>query len=256
MTAPVPYSPSTKFATQIGTCSPVNGLIATRPVSKPSFSTSPRQPRAAILRAGTGRAAPRSAAGSADFGREALDQRVLGREQDEGRAVDRVDARREDLDVASTRRSPIASTSGNRTRAPSDRPIQFRCIVRTFSGQSVEAVDARRAARRRSAVIRKNHCSRSRLVTGVPQRQQPPSTTCSLASTVWQRRAPVHRRALAVRQVALEHLQEEPLVPLVVVGQAGGDLALPGVADAEALRAAPSCGRCCRASRSRGGCRS
>ena len=28
MTAPVPYSPSTKFATQIGTCSPVNGLIA------------------------------------------------------------------------------------------------------------------------------------------------------------------------------------------------------------------------------------
>ncbi len=32
--------------------------------------------------------------------------------------------------------TPEAS-SGNFTRAPSDRPIQFRCIVRTFSGHSV-----------------------------------------------------------------------------------------------------------------------
>ncbi len=28
ITAPVPYSPSTKLATQTGTCSPVNGLTA------------------------------------------------------------------------------------------------------------------------------------------------------------------------------------------------------------------------------------
>ena len=41
MTAPVPYSPSTKFATHTGTGCPVNGLITRRPVSKPSFSTSP-----------------------------------------------------------------------------------------------------------------------------------------------------------------------------------------------------------------------
>ena len=34
---------------------------------------------------------------------------------------------------------------------------------------------------------------------------------------------------------ALEHLQEDPLVELVVLGQARGDLAAPGVADAEAL---------------------
>ena len=49
-------------------------------------------------------------------------------------------------------------------------------------------------------------------------------------------RAPVDRRPLAVRQPALEHLQEDPLVELVVVRQAGRDLALPGVADAEPLQ--------------------
>ena len=47
--------------------------------------------------------------------------------------------------------------------------------------------------------------------------------------------APVHRRAPAVGQSALEHAREQPLVPAVVLGQAGRDLAVPGVADAETL---------------------
>ncbi len=34
--------------------------------------------------------------------------------------------------------------------------------------------------------MRRNHCSRFRLATAEPQRQHPPSTTCSFASTVWQ----------------------------------------------------------------------
>ncbi len=38
MMAPVPYSMSTKFPTQIGTFSPLKGLMASRPVKKPSFS--------------------------------------------------------------------------------------------------------------------------------------------------------------------------------------------------------------------------
>ncbi len=49
-------------------------------------------------------------------------------------------------------------------------------------------------------------------------------------------RAPVDVRALAEREIALEHLQEQPLVPVVVVRQAGRDLALPGVADPDALK--------------------
>ncbi len=49
-------------------------------------------------------------------------------------------------------------------------------------------------------------------------------------------RTPVHRRAPAVREPALEHLQEDPLIELVVLGQAGRDLALPRIADAQALQ--------------------
>ena len=49
-------------------------------------------------------------------------------------------------------------------------------------------------------------------------------------------RTPVDGRALPVGETALEHLQEDPLVELVVLGQAGGDFALPGVADAEPLQ--------------------
>ena len=56
------------------------------------------------------------------------------------------------------------------------------------------------------SVMRKNHCSRSRSSTRVPQRPQRPSTTCSLASTVasfghqltarsYGRRAPARRAA-------------------------------------------------------------
>ena len=48
-------------------------------------------------------------------------------------------------------------------------------------------------------------------------------------------RAPVDARLPLVGEVALEHLQEDPLVPAVVLGQAGGDLAFPGVADPDAL---------------------
>jgi hypothetical protein len=60
--------------------------------------------------------------------------------------------------------------------------------------------------------------------------------TCSLARTVLSTGTPVDGRAPAVRQPALEHLQEDPLVELVVIGLTGRDLALPGVADAQTLQ--------------------
>ena len=47
-------------------------------------------------------------------------------------------------------------------------------------------------------------------------------------------RAPVDQRALAVSQAALQHLEEEPLVPAVVFRLAGGDFAVPIVAEGEA----------------------
>ena len=65
-------------------------------------------------------------------------------------------------------------------------------------------------------MILKNHCSSWRTSTGVPQRSQRPSITCSLASTVCVLGAPVDRGLLAVGQALLEQLQEEPLRPAVV----------------------------------------
>ena len=158
ITAPVPYSINTKFATQIGTALPVNGLIARAPGVEPFLLDFARHARVAILRlkarrlrrnsAGTGLAAPLAAPA------------VLGRQHHEVGAVDRVDPRREHFDIAVADRVAVRrpsrfrlawlrrmrtanrepeSASANRTRAPSDRPIQFRCIVRTFSGHSVSA---------------------------------------------------------------------------------------------------------------------
>ncbi len=46
--------------------------------------------------------------------------------------------------------------------------------------------------------------------------------------------APVEERAFAVGEAALEHFEEKPLVPAIVGGVAGGDFAVPIVAEGEA----------------------
>ncbi len=97
MIAPVPYSASTKFAIQIG-----NGLAGERVdgraagveaflvdvAGEPGVAVECAKrpdPFAERLRIGA-------------FRRESFNERMLGRQQHEGRAVDGVDARREDLD--------------------------------------------------------------------------------------------------------------------------------------------------------------
>ena len=102
----------------------------------------PSRPRRSCARCdpapGTASTCARNAADPPRLG-PLLDQRMLRRQDDEVRAVDRVDAGGEDLDRRRSDGSTVAgSSSGTRTRAPSDRPIQLRCIVRTFSGHSVE----------------------------------------------------------------------------------------------------------------------
>src|SRR2546428_451029 len=88
--------------------------------------------------------------------------------------------------VVKTRtRTPGRPTVGRSNSTPSLRPIQFRCIVSTRSGQP-----GRRSHQASSssayAVILKNQPSISRGVTSELHRQQRPSSTCSLARTVWQ----------------------------------------------------------------------
>ena len=72
---------------------------------------------------------------------------------------------------------------GKATRAPELRPIQLRCMTRTFSGQSTRS----RSSARRSAyaVMRIIHWRRLRLKTGkLPRSERPSLVTSSLESTV------------------------------------------------------------------------
>src|SRR5205823_9170320 len=51
-------------------------------------------------------------------------------------------------------------------------------------------------------------------------------------------RAPVDFALLAIGKPTIKHLEEEPLVPAVIIGKAGGDLGGPVVSEAEALHLA------------------
>ncbi len=71
------------------------------------------------------------------------------------------------------------------TYAPSERPIQLRCMVSTRSGQVPSRSAMSSSSRWAYSVILKYHWVSCRLVTTEPQRSHSPATTCSLASTVW-----------------------------------------------------------------------
>ena len=99
---------------------------------------------------------------------------------------------------------------------PSLRPIQFRCMGEDLVRPLIQRVKSP-TVRRRSWVMRKNHCSKSRRVMGVSHRSHSPLSTCSLASTVWHDGHPHHGRLRAVGQALFVQLDEEPLVPAVVL---------------------------------------
>ena len=83
-----------------------------------------------------------------------------------------------------TRRHPTPSEAiGKVTRAPWLRPIQLRCMIRTFSGQSTRSRSS--ASRSAYAVIRIIHWRRLRLNTGkLPRSERPSLVTSSFESTV------------------------------------------------------------------------
>ena len=79
-------------------------------------------------------------------------------------------------------RPPSAST-GKVTRAPWLRPIQLRCMILTFSGQSTRSRSS--ASRSEYAVMRIIHWRRLRRNTGkLPRSERPSLVTSSLESTV------------------------------------------------------------------------
>ena len=121
-------------------------------------------------------------------GRDQLvDERVLGGQHHEGRAEQRVGSGREDLDAGAVQSADASRVGGARrgkvTRAPWLRPIQFRCMIRTFSGQSTRSRSS--ASRSAYAVMRIIHWRRLRLNTGkLPRSERPSLVTSSLESTV------------------------------------------------------------------------
>ena len=90
-------------------------------------------------------------------------------------------------------------STGNRTDAPVERPIQLRCINLIESVQS----SASRSSSRRSAyaVMRNIHCFSGRRYTGkLPRSLRPSPVTSSFASTVPRPGTPVDRRVRLVRE--------------------------------------------------------
>ena len=79
--------------------------------------------------------------------------------------------------------SIAVSPTGKRTCAPSERPIQLRCMALTESGQSRRSRSA--TSRSEYVVIRIIHCFRLRRNTGkLPRSLRPSAVTSSFASTV------------------------------------------------------------------------
>ena len=79
--------------------------------------------------------------------------------------------------------SPDAVATGKSIRAPLDRPIQLRCMILTFSGQSTRSRSS--ASRSAYAVMRIIHWRRLRRNTGkLPRSERPSLVTSSLDRTV------------------------------------------------------------------------
>ena len=143
---------------------------------------------------------------------------------------------------------PAAPSSLKSTSEPSLRPIQLRCMVRTFSGQP-------------SSLSR----SRRKFVGIFRDAQKPLLEFALLDQSIFVApaaavhdlligehgrtfRTPVDFALLAIGQALLVELEKEPLVPAVVVGQAGGDFAGPVVGEAQALHLRLHVGDIARAS--------
>ncbi len=163
--------------------------------------------------------------GSALGLRPLLDECMLGRQQDEVGSEDRVDAGREDLDVIELEPRALGSSD----------PVALH--REHFLGPLRECLGA---GEQFVGVLRDPEEPLFE-VTGRDGRAAAPAGAVHnllVGEHGVAARAPVHARPPLVGDPALEHLQEDPLIPAVVLGRAGGELALPGVADADPLELA------------------
>ncbi len=197
-------------------------------MSKPSFSISPLR-RAARSCSRNACAFFLRPAGSLRLVRERLHERMLGAEQHECRTVDRVDAGGEHLDDGL--RVAFERELDARALRPPDPVLLHRQNFFGPLGQRAGGVQ-------QFIGVRSDAEEPLLEIAGLDGRVAAPALAVHDLFVGEDRvvhRAPVHRRLAAIGEALLEHADEEPLVPLVVLGVAGRELALPGIADAEAL---------------------
>ena len=118
----------------------------------------------------------------------------------------------------------VFGSSAKRTSRPSERPIQFVCISRTFSGQRSSVS----SASSRSSRIVGDLEEPLRQLALLDQRAGAPAAAVDhllVGEHGLVDRVPVHLRLLALDQPGLEEVEEHLLLVLVVGRVAGRDLA-------------------------------
>ncbi len=165
--------------------------------------------------------------------REVSDQRMLRRKLHRGRAENRIDARGEDADLRSRRPGVALKLEIDQRAFAAADPVALHGAH--FLGPALELVEI---AQQLFGVLGRAHEPLLQLAL-LDERVfvAPAASVDDLLVGQHRRalRAPVHLALLAIDQSLLVELEEEPLVPAVVIGQAGGDLARPVVGEAEAL---------------------
>ena len=162
-------------------------------------------------------------------------ERMLRRQQDERRPEDGVDAGREDLNLD---RVPRLGPRGL-DREPDQRPLGAPNPVplhrQHLGGPLFEPLDA---VEQPVGILGDAQEPLLEIPRLDPRSAAPapPFDHLLIGQHGGAAGAPVNRRPAPVGQAALEHPQEQPLVPPVVAGLAGRELAIPGIADAEALQ--------------------
>ena len=169
-------------------------------------------------------------------------QRMLGGDGAEGHAHDRVGARREDPQLAVLDRPAVLVLDGVREGEAHAFALADPVLLHQphALGPAVQVVRVRGVGDVGEQLV--GVVGDGEVVAGdlapLDRRAAAPAAAVDDLLVGEHRlvdRVPVHHLGLLVGNALFEHLQEEPLVPTVVVGVAGGDLARPVEREAERL---------------------
>ena len=232
---------------KIGIRSPFTGLIASAPMATPVFSRSVDSRSISV-------SSPAALGVRRDLPalrrrRQRVDQRMLRREDHERRAEERVRPRREDADLLAT-----GVVVGRRRLEDDLAALRAPDPVRLHDPDRVGELDLGEV-QQLVGVLRDAQVPLVQVALLDLRAAAPAAPVGALDLLARQRavvRAEVDRRVLPVGQPGLQELQEEPLVPPVVVGVAGDDLARPSRTSRPSAAAGGACSRC-SASSSRAG---